>query len=170
MRSACKGLLAVSRRRRAQHASRNASKNPDAHRPDYSLPHRAKCYADGVMLSGSNQCMWRRPPLLSSICAAQPRAALTAVCGTILLLLAIPAYAAPWIVRAQPTHLVNGAPVLFQVKPSTKLTSRSNAATKTWFSLAGVTFETNPGKYTLDLTGERAAGKASLNFKRTFLV
>jgi len=134
------------------------------------------------MLSGSNQCMWRRPPLLSSICAAQPRAALTAVCGTILLLLAIPAYAAPWIVRAQPTHLVNGAPVLFQVKPSTKLTSLSgtwlghqltfsyNAATKTWFSLAGVTFETNPGKYTLDLTGERAAGKASLNFKRTFLV
>jgi murein DD-endopeptidase MepM/ murein hydrolase activator NlpD len=67
------------------------------------------------------------------------------------------------------------------VKPSTKLTSLSgtwlghqltfsyNAATKTWFSLAGVTFETSPGKYTLDLTGE-TAGKAPLNFKRTFLV
>lgn len=106
---------------------------------------------------------------------------LTAVCGATLLLLAIPAYAAPWIVRAQPTRLVNGAPVLFQVKPSTKLTSLSgtwlghqltfsyNAATKTWFTLAGVTFETNPGKYTLDLTGERAAGNP-LNFKRTFLV
>ena len=134
------------------------------------------------MLSGSNQSMRRQPPRLSVICAAHTFAALTAVCGAIVLLLAIPAYAAPWIVRAQPTRLVNGAPVLFQVKPSAKLTSLSgtwlghqltfsyNAATKTWFSLAGVTFETNPGKYTLDLTGEREAGKAPLNFKRTFLV
>ena len=132
------------------------------------------------MLSGSNQGMWRQPPRLSGICAAQTLSVLTAG-GAILLLLAIPAYAAPWIVRAQPTRLVNGAPVLFQVKPSTKLTSLSgawlghqltfsyNAATKTWFSLGGVTFETNPGKYTLDLTGERAAGNP-LNFKRTFLV
>src|ERR1044071_5624047 len=111
------------------------------------------------MLWDSNQGKWRQPPRLSGICAAQPRAALTAVCGTILLLLAAPAYAAPWIVRAQPPRLVNGAPVLFQVKPSTKLTSLSgtwlghqltfsyDAATKTWFTLAGITFETNPGKY-----------------------
>ncbi|HKC72262.1 MAG TPA: M23 family metallopeptidase [Terriglobales bacterium] len=96
--------------------------------------------------------------------------------------MAAPAYAAPWIVRSQPARLVNGAPVLFQVKASTKLTSLSgtwlghqltfayNPATKTWFTLAGVTFETNPGKYTLDLTGERAASKTPLNFKRTFLV
>ena len=126
--------------------------------------------------------MWRQPPRLSGICAGQTLAVLSAVCGAILLLTAAPAYAAPWIVRAQPTRLVNGAPVLFQVKPSTKLTSLSgtwlghqltfayNPATKTWFTLAGVTFETNPGKYTLDLTGERAAGQAPLNFKRTFLV
>ena len=99
-----------------------------------------------------------------------------------LLLAAIPAFAAPWIVRAQPTRLVNGAPVLFQVKPSAKLTSLSaiwlghrltfsyNTATKTWFTLAGVTFETNPGKYTLDFTGETAASKTPVNFKRTFLV
>lgn len=100
----------------------------------------------------------------------------------VLLLAAIQAFAAPWIVRSQPPRLVNGAPVLFQVKPSTKLTSLSatwlghqltfsyNSATKTWFTLAGVTFETNPGKHTLDLTGERAAGKTPVNFKRTFLI
>ncbi|HET9304711.1 MAG TPA: M23 family metallopeptidase [Candidatus Sulfotelmatobacter sp.] len=121
------------------------------------MRYRTKCYADNVRL-----------PILSFF--------------IVLLLAAIQAFAAPWIVRSQPPRLVNGAPVLFQVKPSIKLTSLSatwlghqltfsyNAATKTWFTLAGVTFETNPGKYTLDLTGERAAGKTPLNFKRTFLV
>ena len=45
-----------------------------------------------------------------------------------------------------------------------------NASTKTWFTLAGVSFETAPGKYVLELSAERAATKTPLTFTRTFLV
>jgi murein DD-endopeptidase MepM/ murein hydrolase activator NlpD len=95
---------------------------------------------------------------------------------------ALPASAANWTVHAQPARLVNGAPVLFQVKPPAKLTSLSgtwlghqltfsyDASTRTWFALAGVTFETAPGKYPLELTAERATNKTSLIFRRTFAV
>lgn len=89
--------------------------------------------------------------------------------------------------RAQPARLVNGAPILFQVKPPVKLQSLSgtwlghhlsfnyDAGTKMWFSLAGVGFETAPGKYSLELLGERAKGKGSaastaLSFTRAFAV
>ncbi len=93
----------------------------------------------------------------------------------------LPASAATWTVHAQPTRLVNGAPVLFQVKPPTKLDSLTgrwlghtvtfsyDASTKTWFALAGVTFDTAPGKYPLELTGE-AAVKTPLTFTHTFAV
>jgi murein DD-endopeptidase MepM/ murein hydrolase activator NlpD len=92
------------------------------------------------------------------------------------------ASAATWTVRANPPRLLNGAPVLFQVKSPVKfdaltanwlghpiIFSYDNAA-KTWFGLAGVSLETAPGKYALDLTGERAANKASVTFKRSFSV
>jgi biotin carboxyl carrier protein len=93
-----------------------------------------------------------------------------------------PASAANWTVHAQPARLVNGAPVLFQVKPPAKLTSLSgtwlthqltfsyDASTRTWFALAGVTFETTPGKYPLELTAEQTTNKTSLTFTRTFAV
>jgi len=93
-----------------------------------------------------------------------------------------PASATTWNVHAQPTRLVNGAPALFQVKPPTKLASLSGIwlghqltfsyddSTRTWFALAGVTFETTPGKYPLELTAERATNKATLTFTRTFSV
>ena len=93
-----------------------------------------------------------------------------------------PASAAPWTIAAQPVKLLNGAPVLFQVHAPVKLESLSgiwlghqltfsyNPSTKTWFALAGVSFETKPGKYTLELTGERAATKSPLTFKRAFTV
>ena len=94
----------------------------------------------------------------------------------------LPAAAATWTINAEPTRLVNGAPVLFQVKPPTKLESLTgtwlthqlpfsyDASTKTWFALAGVAFETTPGKYALALSAQRAAGKAPLTFTRTFTV
>ena len=100
----------------------------------------------------------------------------------ILFFAVLPASAADWTVHAQPTRLVNGAPVLFQVKPPAKLESLTgtwlghqlsfsyDASTKTWFTLAGVTFETTPGKYPLELTAERVAGKTPLSFTRTFAV
>jgi murein DD-endopeptidase MepM/ murein hydrolase activator NlpD len=100
---------------------------------------------------------------------------------------ALPASAATWTVRAQPIRLVNGAPVLFQVKPPVKLDSLSgkwlghqltftyDASTKTWFTLAGVSFETAPGKYTLELSARRAASKtqsdvADMTLTHTFAV
>jgi murein DD-endopeptidase MepM/ murein hydrolase activator NlpD len=95
---------------------------------------------------------------------------------------ALPASAATWNVRAQPNRLVNGAPVLFQVKPPAKLESLSgtwlghhltfsyNSSTKTWFTLAGVTFETTPGKYVLELSAERTVTKTQLTFAHTFTV
>ena len=107
---------------------------------------------------------------------------LVAACALVICFAALPAFGAPWIVRAQPIRLVNGAPVLFHVTPSAKLESLSGtwlghqltfsygASTRTWFTLAGVPFETAPGKYSLELSGERATSKTQLSFTRTFAV
>jgi murein DD-endopeptidase MepM/ murein hydrolase activator NlpD len=66
---------------------------------------------------------------------------------------------------------VNGGPVVFQVKAPARLESLSgtwlghevsfsfDAKSQTWIALAGVSFETAPGTYTLELTGETKAGK-----------
>ena len=98
---------------------------------------------------------------------------------------ALPAFAANWAVSAQPARLVNGGPVLFQVKPPQKLQSLSgtwlgheitfsfNATSKTWFTLAGVSLETGPGSYMLELTGETQAGKlpsTKISFSRKFAI
>jgi murein DD-endopeptidase MepM/ murein hydrolase activator NlpD len=96
-----------------------------------------------------------------------------------------PALAVDWTARAQPVRLVNGGPVLFQVKAPTALASLSgtwlghqvpfsfNKATKTWFALAGVSLETGPGSYSLDLNGERSASDGDvpkITFSRKFTV
>jgi murein DD-endopeptidase MepM/ murein hydrolase activator NlpD len=82
-----------------------------------------------------------------------------------------PATAANWTVRTQPTRLVNGIPVLFQVKASSRLQSLNgswlghefpftfDARSKTWLALAGISLETPPGSYPLQLSGETLAGK-----------
>jgi len=100
----------------------------------------------------------------------------------ILLCAATPSFAVPWTVTAQPVRLLNGAPVLFQVHASQKLNSLAGTwlghrvtfsyqpTTKLWFALAGVSFETKPGTYTLTLSGESAASKTTLNFSRVFRV
>jgi murein DD-endopeptidase MepM/ murein hydrolase activator NlpD len=74
--------------------------------------------------------------------------------------------AAGWTARAQPDRLVNGGPVLFTVKAPRKLESLNAnwlgheisfsyiEANKTWFGLAGVSLETKPGVYSLELAGE----------------
>jgi hypothetical protein len=93
------------------------------------------------------------------------------------------ATAATLTVRAEPPRLVNGAPVLFQVKSSTRFESLAgswlghpivfsfDSATKTWFALAGVSLETAPGLYALELTGERAQKtKEPFTFARKFSV
>jgi murein DD-endopeptidase MepM/ murein hydrolase activator NlpD len=96
-----------------------------------------------------------------------------------------PASAPNWTVRAQPKQLVNGGPVLFQVKPPQTLESLHgtwlghevtfsfDTTSKTWFALAGVNLETGPGTYALELAGETKAGKSSstkLSFGHKFVV
>jgi murein DD-endopeptidase MepM/ murein hydrolase activator NlpD len=81
--------------------------------------------------------------------------------------------------------LINGGPVLFQVKPPTRLESLHgtwlghelsfsfDATRRTWFALAGVSLETAPGTYSLELSGETPTGKAPGNkvaFARKFAV
>jgi murein DD-endopeptidase MepM/ murein hydrolase activator NlpD len=84
--------------------------------------------------------------------------------------LAIPAAAATWNVRALPPGLVNGGPVLFRVKTTERVESLTgkwlghefpfsfDRTSKTWFALAGVSFETLPGQYALELSGQRKTG------------
>jgi murein DD-endopeptidase MepM/ murein hydrolase activator NlpD len=98
---------------------------------------------------------------------------------------ALPASAANWNVRAQPARLINGGPVLFQVKPPLRFESLKgtwlghelffsfDATGKRWYALAGVSLETTPGTYSLELTGETQTGKASSNkvaFTRKFAI
>jgi murein DD-endopeptidase MepM/ murein hydrolase activator NlpD len=110
------------------------------------------------------------------------RAGVLAFVATGLVLCTVfPASAATWTVNSQPARLVNGAPVLFQIKAPAKLESLTgqwldhplnfsySSSTKTWFALAGVGIEIAPGKYSLDLTGT-SASKTTLNFTRSFAV
>jgi murein DD-endopeptidase MepM/ murein hydrolase activator NlpD len=105
--------------------------------------------------------------------------------AAIPVLAAISTHAATWTTRAQPTRLVNGGPVLFRVTPPARLSSLNgtwlghqvpfsfDAATKTWFALAGISIETTPGSYSLELTGERATGPHTgekITFARSFAV
>lgn len=95
------------------------------------------------------------------------------------------AAAANWTVRSQPAKMVNGAPALFQVKPPQSLESLTanwlghevtfsfDKVGKTWFALAGVSIETAPGTYPLELTGQTPAGKThsqKISFTHNFTV
>src|ERR1700687_1564307 len=76
------------------------------------------------------------------------------------------ATAARWTVVSQPARLVNGSPVLFRVttpKPVRTLSGSwlgheiafsFDASQKSWFALAGVSLETKPGAYPLQLHAE----------------
>jgi len=104
-------------------------------------------------------------------------AALTAL---LLLSLATNSSAAPtthatvskWTVVNRPVRLVNGTPVLFRVTTPKPVHSLSgnwlgheiafsfDASSETWFALAGVSLETKPGAYSLELHGETASRQA----------
>jgi murein DD-endopeptidase MepM/ murein hydrolase activator NlpD len=80
------------------------------------------------------------------------------------------AAAGRWTVVNQPASLVNGTPVLFRVttpKPVRTLSGSwlgheiafsFDAGRKSWFALAGVSLETKPGSYAIDLQAETTAG------------
>jgi len=75
-----------------------------------------------------------------------------------------------WTLRWQPAQLVNGAPVVFQVVPPTSLAGLSakwlqhevffsyDAASKRWYGVAGISLETRPGSYGLELKGTTSRG------------
>jgi murein DD-endopeptidase MepM/ murein hydrolase activator NlpD len=102
------------------------------------------------------------------------------------LCVSVPAASAVnWNASAKPARLVNGGPVLFQVKAPAQLQSLTgtwlghdvafsfHAKSRTWYALAGISLETVPGSYSLELTGETEAGKApsqKITFSRKFAV
>jgi murein DD-endopeptidase MepM/ murein hydrolase activator NlpD len=86
-----------------------------------------------------------------------------------------------WSVKWQPGRLVNGAPVMFQATPPAPLKALSgtwfghdilfslDAATKTWYGVGGVSLETRPGSYLLQLTGITQSGK-KISLQRKLVV
>ena len=70
-----------------------------------------------------------------------------------------------WAIRRQPEQLVNGSPVVIAVTPPVRLTALSakwlehdvffsyDPAVKAWYGVAGVSLETHPGIYALELKG-----------------
>jgi murein DD-endopeptidase MepM/ murein hydrolase activator NlpD len=88
---------------------------------------------------------------------------------------------ATWTIRRQPDQLVNGAPVIFEVTPPVRLTALSarwlehevlfsyNATAKAWFGIAGVSLETRPGTYTLELKGTTSRS-AQITFSKNIAV
>jgi murein DD-endopeptidase MepM/ murein hydrolase activator NlpD len=91
------------------------------------------------------------------------------------------ATAAHWIVGNQPTRLVNGTPVLFRVTTPTPVRTLSgnwlgheiafsfDASHKSWFALAGISLETKPGAYPIQLHAETLAGEA-ISFEKEIRV
>ncbi len=75
-----------------------------------------------------------------------------------------------WKVRYQPTHVVNGSPVLFLVTPPRPLSSlqarwlehqvefRQNRSCNCWYAIAGIGLAAKPGKYPLELEGVSGSG------------
>ncbi len=125
---------------------------------------------------------WQSPPSVRHHTISARNCSCTALITFFFCILFVrPAFAA-WTVRSQPPRLVNGAPVLFQVKPTAKLESLTgtwlghqltfsyDAPAKTWFALAGVSFETAPGSYTLELSGTHQENAAPITFSRNFSV
>jgi murein DD-endopeptidase MepM/ murein hydrolase activator NlpD len=106
-----------------------------------------------------------------------------AVLFGVLLLIANASAAVPPGLTAQyqPIHIVNGSPVVFRiasVKPLSnlsgiwlghELTFSFDSRTKTWFALAGVSLETKPGSYSLQLHAETQRGK-DISFEKEVAV
>jgi murein DD-endopeptidase MepM/ murein hydrolase activator NlpD len=100
----------------------------------------------------------------------------------VALLLSIEAFAknpAPsrWTVRYQPARVVNGSPILFRVTTPEPVRSVSGkwldheisfsyqSRQKTWFGLGGVSLETKPDTYTIDLHAKTISGQP-ITFKQ----
>lgn len=99
-----------------------------------------------------------------------------------LSLTLLPALAANWPVHVQPARIVNGSPILFQVKAPANVEALTgtwlghsivftyNPSAKNWNAFAGVSIETVPGSYSLDLVAVRDTTKQPLTFSRKFSI
>jgi murein DD-endopeptidase MepM/ murein hydrolase activator NlpD len=86
-----------------------------------------------------------------------------------------------WSLHWQPLRLVNGAPVIFQAAPRIPLKALSgkwlgheiafsfDPASKMWYGIGGVSLETRPGSYVLQLTGASKDGE-EISFQRKLIV
>ncbi|MGA9799242.1 MAG: hypothetical protein WBQ68_09545, partial [Terriglobales bacterium] len=86
-----------------------------------------------------------------------------------------------WTIRRQPELLVNGSPIVIEVKPPVRLTALSakwlehevwfsyDGGSKTWYGIAGISLETHPGTYPLDLKGTTAKS-TEITFSRNIRV
>jgi murein DD-endopeptidase MepM/ murein hydrolase activator NlpD len=89
--------------------------------------------------------------------------------------------ASPLVVSWEPARLVNGSPVLFKIRPVTRLESLSgkwfdhdvffslDRRTGDWYGIAGVSIETHAGKYVIHLTGKTAKGN-EISFARQITI
>jgi murein DD-endopeptidase MepM/ murein hydrolase activator NlpD len=90
-----------------------------------------------------------------------------------------------WTVVSEPTRLVNGTPLLLRVttpKPTRTLSGNwlghdiefgFDASHKSWFALAGVSLETKPGVYPLELHAVTSSGPSAgqvISFKKEIRV
>jgi len=99
--------------------------------------------------------------LLTFVTSAAPRPATGETRGATTKVVG----ARSWTIRRQPAQLVNGAPLVIEVVPPVRLTALSakwlehevlfsyDAPTKAWYGIAGVSLETRPGIYSLELKG-----------------
>jgi len=86
-----------------------------------------------------------------------------------------------WIVVSQPQVLVNGSPVIFQISPQVRLSKLSgkwlehdvsfayDATAQAWYGIAGISLETHPGTYAMQLNGTTARG-TPISFVRKFKI
>jgi murein DD-endopeptidase MepM/ murein hydrolase activator NlpD len=107
-------------------------------------------------------------------CSAWLRRVLFALVAVLLLTVSLDqAFAESplaWKVNYQPSRLVNGAPVLFQVKAPRNLSQlqatwmdhsivfRESHACGCWYAIAGIALSTKPGQYPLELQATSATG------------
>lgn len=87
----------------------------------------------------------------------------------------------PWSIQYQPTQLVNGSPAVFKVTPQARVTGLSarwlehdvyfayDRAGKAWYGIAGVSLETHPGVYVLELKGTTSRG-SEISFSKKIAI
>jgi len=115
--------------------------------------------------------------LLTFVTSAAPRPATGETRGATTKVVG----ARSWAIRRQPAQLVNGAPLVIEVVPPVRLTALSakwlehevlfsyDAATKAWYGIAGVSLETRPGIYSLELKG-KTSKSAEIAFSKNITV